>query len=63
MLAAVGPCFCLCMEQVCEGSGLHPVGEVLLVPDLSAAVDASWLPETVMAPVDMMEKDLCECIA
>lgn len=51
------------MEQVCEGSGLHPVGEVLLVPDLSAAVDASWLPETVMAPVDMMEKDLCECIA
>lgn len=47
-------------DVVCEGSGLHPVGEVLLVPDLSAAVDVSWLPETVMAPVDMMEKDLCQ---
>jgi hypothetical protein len=47
--------------QVVEASGLAPVGEVLLVPDLSAAVavPGSSLGD-VMAPVDMMEKDLSE---
>ena len=36
------------------------MGEVLLVPDLTAAVSASWLDNTCLAPVDMMEKDLGE---
>jgi hypothetical protein len=44
--------------QVVESSGLAPVGEVLLVPDLAAAVPAGGSQGDLMAPVDMMEKDL-----
>lgn len=47
--------------QVVESSGLAPVGEVLLVPDLAAAVPAGGSQGDLMAPVDMMEKDLSEC--
>lgn len=47
-------------QQVVGDSGLSPVGEVLLVPDLSAAVPCH-AQDTLMAPVDMVEKDLSEC--
>jgi hypothetical protein len=48
------PCFA---DMVAEGSGLSPVGEVLLVPDLAAAVAVPWCPAgSGMAPVDMLEK-------
>ncbi len=39
---------------------MAPVGEVLLVPDLAAAVPA--VNSSLMAPVDMMEKDLSKCL-
>lgn len=48
------------VSQVVEASGLAPVGEVLLVPDLAAAVPGVCGQGGLMAPVDMMEKDLSE---
>lgn len=48
------------VPQVVEASGLAPVGEVLLVPDLAAAVPGVCGQGGLMAPVDMMEKDLSE---
>lgn len=54
-------CWCLPPPaQVVEASGLAPVGEVLLVPDLSAAVPWVGKPGDIMAPVDMVERDLSE---
>lgn len=51
---------CAMLSQVAEGSGLSPVGEVLLVPDLSSAVDIPWCTGSSMSAADMMEKDLSE---
>jgi hypothetical protein len=53
-------CVFLGPAQVVESSGLAPVGEVLLVPDLSAAVPWVGQPGDIMAPVDMVERDLSE---
>eukprot|EP00775_Hariotina_reticulata_P007353 gene7353-7564_t len=46
------------MAAQAADTGLSPVGEVLLVPDLLAAVQLPWCPGHSMAPVDMMERDL-----
>lgn len=71
MLAAVLPqlrwfthqqvlCLPISLRQVVESSGLAPVGEVLMVPDLLAAVPWVGQPGDIMAPVDMVERDLSE---
>lgn len=49
---------CYVCTQVVESSGLAPVGEVLIVPDLAAAVPWVGQPGDIMAPVDMVERDL-----
>jgi len=55
-------CHAVCAFVVAQAAdtGLSPVGEVLLVPDLLAAVPLPWCPGHSMAPVDMMERDLSE---
>ncbi|KAF6262809.1 hypothetical protein COO60DRAFT_573156 [Scenedesmus sp. NREL 46B-D3] len=45
-------------DTVLPGSGLSAVGEVLLVPDLSAVQTLPWAPGHSIAPVDMLERDL-----
>eukprot|EP00882_Tetradesmus_deserticola_P033904 GHRQ01038767.1.p5 GENE.GHRQ01038767.1~~GHRQ01038767.1.p5 ORF type:complete len:122 (+),score=35.97 GHRQ01038767.1:178-543(+) len=48
-------------DTVLPGSGLSAVGEVLLVPDLSAVQALPWAVGHSIAPADMLEKDLSEC--
>jgi hypothetical protein len=59
----VFPSLLICACQVVESSGLAPVGEVLLVPDLAAAVPWVGQPGDIMAPADMVERDLSEYTA
>jgi hypothetical protein len=63
MRLPVFPSLLICACQVVESSGLAPVGEVLLVPDLAAAVPWVGQPGDIMAPADMVERDLSEYTA
>jgi hypothetical protein len=47
-------------DTVLPDSGLSAVGEVLLVPDLSAVQALPWAEGHSIAPVDMLERDLSE---
>jgi hypothetical protein len=47
-------------DTVLPDSGLSAVGEVLLVPDLSAVQALPWAEGHCIAPVDMLERDLSE---
>jgi hypothetical protein len=47
-------------DTVLPESGLSAVGEVLLVPDLSAVQELPWAEGHCIAPVDMLERDLGE---
>uniref|UniRef100_A0A383W2T1 GS catalytic domain-containing protein n=1 Tax=Tetradesmus obliquus TaxID=3088 RepID=A0A383W2T1_TETOB len=50
-------------DTVLPGSGLSAVGEVLLLPDLDAAVELPWAQGHSMAPVDMLERDMSKPFA
>ncbi|WIA40825.1 hypothetical protein OEZ86_004502 [Tetradesmus obliquus] len=50
-------------DTVLPGSGLSAVGEVLLLPDLDAAVALPWAQGHSMAPVDMLERDMSKAFA
>lgn len=41
-------------------SGLIPVGEVRMIPDLSAVQVLPWAPGHIMAPAEMWDRDLSE---
>jgi hypothetical protein len=47
-------------DTVLTDTGLSAVGEVLLVPDLSAVQALPWAEGHSIAPVDMLERDLSE---